>query len=121
TVASVLGLRERPGFNVHLVSGPTHGPEGSLAETCARIPGLLTTIPELVRPIHPWKDLIALRKLTRLFRVQQPEIVHTHSGKAGILGRLAAARAGVPVIIHTIHGPSFGAFQNPLSNALFRA
>jgi glycosyltransferase involved in cell wall biosynthesis len=47
--------------------------------------------------------------------------VHTHSGKAGVLGRLAAAKAGVPVIIHTVHGPSFGSFQGALANALFRA
>ena len=83
--------------------------------------GLLTIIPELVRPIHPLKDFLALRKLERIFRAEQPNIVHTHSGKAGILGRLAARRAGVPVIIHTIHGPSFGHFQNAVSNHAFRA
>jgi glycosyltransferase involved in cell wall biosynthesis len=47
--------------------------------------------------------------------------VHTHSGKAGILGRLAAARAKIPIIVHTIHGPSFGPFQGGLANAIFRA
>ncbi|MBI3192745.1 MAG: glycosyltransferase, partial [Pedosphaera parvula] len=46
---------------------------------------------------------------------------HTHSGKAGVLGRLAARRAGVPVIIHTIHGPSFGRFQGTAANFVFRA
>jgi glycosyltransferase involved in cell wall biosynthesis len=64
---------------------------------------------------------LAWRRLTELFRARRPEIVHTHSGKAGILGRLAAARAGVPIILHTIHGPSFGSFQGPGANALFRA
>jgi glycosyltransferase involved in cell wall biosynthesis len=49
------------------------------------------------------------------------DIVHTHSGKAGILGRLAARRAGIPVIIHHIHGPSFGPFQGSAANAVFRA
>jgi glycosyltransferase involved in cell wall biosynthesis len=119
TIASVLGLRHKPGIEVHLVSGPTSGPEGSLEHEAAGIPGLLTLVPELVRPVHPWKDLLAFRRLESIFRKHRPDIVHTHSGKAGILGRLAAHRAGVPVIIHTIHGPSFGRFQNPLSNSVF--
>jgi len=67
------------------------------------------------------KDFLALRDLEKIFRRTKPEIVHTHSGKAGILGRSAAARAGVPIIIHTIHGPSFGAFQGALANYVFRS
>jgi glycosyltransferase involved in cell wall biosynthesis len=59
--------------------------------------------------------------LTRLFRAQRPDIVHTHSGKAGILGRLAAKRAHVPIIVHTIHGPSFGPFQGAMANGIFLA
>lgn len=121
TIASVLGLRPKPGLEVRLVSGPTTGPEGSLESAFNSTPGLLTRVPELVRPVHPWKDLLALRRLTSLFREQPPHIVHTHSGKAGVLGRLAARRAGVPIIIHTIHGPSFGEFQSGISNCLFRA
>src|SRR5437016_3796364 len=91
TLASVLGLRRKPGLEVDLVSGPTLGPEGSLESLCAREPGLLTILPSLVRPVHPWKDALAYRQLTSLFRNQAPQIVHTHSGKAGVLGRLAAA------------------------------
>ncbi len=120
TIASVLGLREKPGVEVRLLSGPTAGPEGSL-EARVRDAGLLTLVPALCRPVHPWKDLLAWRQLTRHFRRERPDIVHTHSGKAGILGRLAAARAGVPLIVHTIHGPSFGPFQGSLANAVFRA
>jgi len=121
TIASVLGLRRKPGLEVNLVSGPTRGAEGSLEPLVAGYPGLLTIVRELVRPVHPWNDCLAWRRLARLFRAQRPDIVHTHSGKAGILGRLAAARAGVPLRIHTIHGPSFGSFQGPFANALFRA
>jgi len=121
TIASVLGLREKPGLEVDLVAGPTSGPEGSLESLFADHPSRLTIVPQLVRPLHPWKDCLAWRKLTELFRARQPEIVHTHSGKAGVLGRLAAAHAGVPVILHTIHGPSFGPFQGPLANSLFRS
>jgi glycosyltransferase involved in cell wall biosynthesis len=121
TLASVLGLRQKPGLEVELIAGPTRGSEGSLESTCSAYPQMLTILPQLVRSVHPWKDALALRQLTRLFRVRRPDIVHTHSGKAGILGRLAGARARVPTIIHTIHGPSFGSFQGRLSNALFRS
>lgn len=117
TLASVLGLRRKPGFEVQLVSGPSTGPEGSLASLDPQ----LLSIPHLVRPVHPLKDLQALRELESLFRRTRPEIVHTHSGKAGFLGRIAAARAGVPIIVHTIHGPSFGNFQGVAPNLLFRS
>ncbi len=121
TVSSVLGLRRKPGIQVSLISGPSEGKEGTLKGELAQCPGLLEVIPELVRPVHPWKDCLAFRRLIRKFRADRPDIVHTHSGKAGVVGRLAAARAGVPIIIHTIHGPSFGAFQGWLGNLLFRS
>ena len=121
TIASVLGLRQKQGLEVDLVSGSTVGPEGSLESELPPAPRLLTIVPELVRPVHPWKDTLALRRLAALFHQRRPDIVHTHSGKAGILGRLAAARARVPIIVHTIHGPSFGQFQGPLANFVFRS
>jgi len=119
TVATVLGLCDKPDVTVRLISGPTTGPEGSMEMRLAQRPGTLTVVPTLVRPVHPLKDLLALHQLTRLLSKQKPDIVHTHSGKAGILGRIAAARAGVPVIIHHIHGPSFGHFQGNLANFVF--
>jgi glycosyltransferase involved in cell wall biosynthesis len=119
TIASVLGLKANPNHVVDLLSGPTAGPEGSL-EDSIRNAGVLTIVPELVRPVAPRKDWIAFGKLAAIFRQTQPAIVHTHSGKAGILGRLAARSARVPIIIHTIHGPSFGEFQSALANGLFR-
>ena len=121
TLATVLGLRGKPGLELNLISGPAIGPEGSLEPAAAQIPGLLTIVPELVRPVHPLKDFLALRRLEHLLREQKPDIVHTHSGKAGILGRFAAKRAGVPVILHHIHGPSFGPFQGRLANLVFTA
>ncbi|MGH7990336.1 MAG: glycosyltransferase, partial [Limisphaerales bacterium] len=95
TIATVLGLRQKPGVEVKLISGPTTGPEGSLEPELKKIPGLATIVPELVRPVHPLKDFLALRKLEKILHEQKPDIVHTHSGKAGILGRLASKRAGV--------------------------
>jgi glycosyltransferase involved in cell wall biosynthesis len=121
TIATVLGLRAKPGVEVKLISGPTTGAEGSLESQFSTTPGLLSIVPELIRPVYPLNDWLALRRLEAAFREQKPDIVHTHSGKAGILGRLAAKRAAVPVVIHTIHGPSFGNFQNGLSNFIFRS
>jgi glycosyltransferase involved in cell wall biosynthesis len=120
TIATVLGLQNRPGLQVHLVAGPSPGPEGSLESAFAAQPELLTILPSLIRPIHPCYDLLAWLRLVKMFRVAPPRIVHTHSGKAGLLARLAARRAGVPIIIHTVHGPSFGPFQGPVPNLVFR-
>jgi glycosyltransferase involved in cell wall biosynthesis len=119
TIASVLGLRQKPDLEVDLISGPTTGPEGSLEAEVASVPGALTLVPELVRPIRPVSDVRACLRLRRIFQQWRPEVVHTHSGKAGILGRLAARSAGVPLIIHTIHGPSFGPFQGRIANLAF--
>jgi glycosyltransferase involved in cell wall biosynthesis len=119
TIASVLGLRLKPNLEVSLLSGPTRGSEGSLEPVFNDYPGVLQIVPQLVRQPHPSNDWSALRTLSRIFAAQRPDIVHTHSGKAGVVGRLAAARAGVPLIIHTVHGPSFGPFQGWLPNFLF--
>lgn len=119
TVATVLGLQNHPAWRVELISGPTRGPEGSLESSFAGKPELLTVLPSLVRPLHPARDVQAFWQLLKIFNAIRPGIVHTHSGKAGILGRLAARRAGVPIIVHTIHGPSFGAFQGAAANCLF--
>lgn len=121
TVASTLGMRERHGVDAILISGPTSGPEGSLESSFDEHPDQLTVIPELVRPVRPYTDWKALRRLTSMLRDTAPDIVHTHSGKAGILGRMAARRAGIQTVIHTIHGPSFGPFQGLASNLAFRA
>jgi glycosyltransferase involved in cell wall biosynthesis len=121
TAASVLGLLEKEGLKVDLLSGPTTGSEGSLEQSFAQRSGVLRLVPPLVREVHPIKDWLALGELTRIFRQTRPHIVHTHSSKAGVLGRIAAHRAKVPVIVHTIHGPSFGTFQGAVANHCFQA
>jgi glycosyltransferase involved in cell wall biosynthesis len=63
--------------------------------------------PMLTRSISPLRDLIAFRQLVLWFRRERPDIVHTHTSKAGVLGRLAARVAGVPVVVHTPHGHVF--------------
>ena len=114
TVATCLGLRKL-GYDCDLVTGPQTGPEGSLD---AGMP--VAIINELRREPNPVLDALACRELYRRFRARRYDIVHTHSGKAGFIGRLAAKLAGVPVIVHTIHGPSFYRYQNPIGNLIFR-
>ena len=77
--------------------------------------------PELVHPISPAKDLIALLQLFAFLRAESPQIVHTHSSKAGILGRIAAWLAGVPVIVHTYHGFGFHEGQSAWRRGLYLA
>ncbi len=77
-------------------------------------------IPELGRSISPWADLVALWKLYRLIRRERFEIVHTHSSKAGVLGRLAAFLAGTPMIVHTLHSLVFHDYQPRAVNLALR-
>lgn len=122
------------GHSVHLAFGPIYGPEGSLLE---RVRGFRTRdgrsiecheIPHLVREIAPLADRACLRELGELIDRIRPDIVHTHSSKAGILGRLAAWKAFQasenhrPAVIHTIHGPPFmpgDAMATRLKNTLY--
>jgi glycosyltransferase involved in cell wall biosynthesis len=120
TLSSVLGLGRIPDWEVELISGPTRGPEGSLEPIARAVPGLLHLESSLVRPVHPVMDALAYLRLRSHFRRTRPRIVHTHSGKAGIVGRFAARHAGVPLVIHTVHGPSFGPFQGGAANSVFR-
>lgn len=100
--------------------GLVTGPGGLLREHAESIPDLeLYWIPSLVREIRPWNDVRALLDLYRLFRHRKPEIVHTHSSKAGILGRWAAWLAGVPYIFHTAHGFGFNDYQGRVGHAFY--
>ncbi|MBX3315294.1 MAG: glycosyltransferase [Phycisphaeraceae bacterium] len=153
TVLSCEG-QARLGHAVHLAFGPIYGPEGSLLDrvesfnrACAEgtervrtVGGLapvraagdpatpigIHIVPDLVRELSPVRDARCRRQLTALIRSLRPDIVHTHSSKAGILGRDAAwsvrLDAGVSRIIHTIHGPPFMPIEGtPLRRALIRA
>lgn len=108
------------GDEVLLITGPPLGPEGSLLDR-ARAGGVPTElIPELRRSIHPWRDLISYRRITQVLREFQPDVVHTHSAKGGILGRAAAFRLRVPAIVHTVHGAPFYAGQGRGVRAFYR-
>lgn len=78
-----------------------------------------TVLPELVRDPHPIKDVVALVKMVRLLRRGRYDIVHTHTAKAGFLGRVAARIAGVPHVVHTVHGVTFHEHVNPVLRRLY--
>ncbi len=99
----------------------TWGPGDRLDDEAAAIPDLeRIPVPTLVRPVAPVSDLRALFSLRAAVRSFQPQVVHTHSSKAGILGRFAARLEGVPVV-HTVHGFGFTPLQAPPTHFLFRA
>ena len=106
-------------FAVEILSGPQTGSEGSLIEEIRARAIPLTILPQLLRQINPRNDLLALWKLTRLMQTQRYAIAHTHSSKAGVIGRLAARLAGVPVIVHTVHGWSFHDHMSPAKRKMY--
>ena len=76
-------------------------------------------VKDLVREINPYKDFKALKKIYRILKKEQPDIVHTHSSKAGIIGRFAAKLAKIKNIVHTIHGFSFNDTQKKYMRNMF--
>ncbi len=96
------------------------GRGGILDDEAAGDPSFRTVfVDSLLRDIHPFYDLLALLELTRVLLAEKPAILHTHSSKAGILGRVAAALAGVPVVVHTYHGFGFHDRQPASVKALY--
>lgn len=121
TLLTAALLNENPSgaWDVDVVSGPQTGVEGSLIEAVRARGVPLTIEPTLLRQISPLNDLRALWRLMRLMRRGRYQIVHTHSSKAGILGRWAARAAGVPIIVHTVHGWGHHDHQHPLVRRLY--
>ena len=119
TLLSCEGQHAR-GHYVTLLTGPSEGPEGSLMARAAAGGYRVVVVPELVRNLRPAADAAATVRLARLLRDLRPDVVHTHSSKAGILGRIAARLAGVPGVVHTIHGLAFTA-GGPVANAAYAA
>jgi glycosyltransferase involved in cell wall biosynthesis len=106
----------RDRYDVALITNP----DGLLVDWANRIPDLTRYwIPSLIREVQPVQDFMALVSLWRLFRRERPQVVHTHSSKAGIHGRWAEWLAGVPNIFHTAHGFGFNDFQRPMVRNLY--
>lgn len=110
TLLSVIGLDAMPQYEVTLLSGVDKGREGELL-SLAREKTRLIVIPEMGRSINPVWDIVAFWKIFRLIKKGRYHIVHTHSSKAGVLGRIAAWLAGTPIVVHTLHSLVFHDYQ----------
>jgi len=143
TLLTCAGLHRR-GHQVTLITGPALGPEGQLFDHAARQPYRLVKINSLRRAINPFYDFLAYYKIKKLLGQLDPDVVHTHSAKAGILGRWAAdairnqtsdaccgtlaklrqaqmCRTARPHIVHTIHGLAFHPYQAAWRNRFYLA
>lgn len=119
TLLTAIGQHRTPGMKVTLLAGIDDGPEGNLHDQ-ARAAGVkLDLMKELVRPIEPTTDTVALWRLYRYMKAGDFHVVHTHSSKAGILGRMAARLAGIPVVVHSLHSLVFGTHATPMQNRIY--
>ena len=115
------------GHDVTLVTGPALGPEGELFNQAKGQGYKVVVLDRLRRAIDPVNDTISYIQLKRLLRQLQPDVVHTHSAKAGILGRFAGwALKGqwgknAPAVVHTIHGLAFHPYQSGILNTFYIA
>lgn len=120
----VILLAERlgpPRFASTLVCGQIGPHEGDMSYL-ARARGVQpVVIPQLGRELSPLRDTITLWRLWRLMRAARPHVVHTHTAKAGFVGRVAARLAGVPAVVHTFHGHVFHGYFSPAKTRLFIA
>lgn len=108
----------RAGYRTILATGPS-GAEVDLGAVAERTGCRVVTIPALVRAPAPLRDPTALFQIYRLLRAERPDIVHTHTSKAGVLGRVAAFLAGAPVVIHTSHGHVFHGYYGRATTTSF--
>ena len=113
------GLEER-GYETRLVVGREAAREGNLLDLAAARGVACVQMDGLGREIRPFADLRAFVELYRMLRAYRPDIVHTHTAKAGILGRLAARLAGVPIVVHTYHGHVLRGYFGRAKTAFFR-
>jgi glycosyltransferase involved in cell wall biosynthesis len=116
---------DRQRYRTTIIAGDTDGvadSDGSgdrLLVLAATADLRVVRLPELVSRISPGKDLRALRLLTEQLKDGGYDVVHTHSAKAGALGRLAAERAAIPRVVHTFHGLPFHEFQSRARQAVY--
>ncbi|MFP3938579.1 MAG: glycosyltransferase family 4 protein, partial [Phycisphaerae bacterium] len=120
TVLTCEGLHDR-GHDVTLITGPPLGPEGELMSRAEAGGYRVEVIDSLRREIHPFRDARAGRRLRELLTELSPDILHTHSSKAGILARKAAEALGGMKVVHTVHGLAFHSYERWWRNRLYIA
>lgn len=120
TVVSMAEGLIKKGYDVHIATGPNIPTEGSMYETTERLKIPVHTFKHMKRDITLLSDLIIIFQLAKFIKKNEYDIVHTHSSKAGVVGRLAAWIAGTPIRIHTIHGLPFHRYQNWLLRNFFK-
>lgn len=118
TLYTIKGL-DSAKYDIDLMIGEENNP-GMMKDLELRRGINLYKIKGMVRDVSPLKDLAALLRMYRIIKRNDYDIVHTHIAKAGVLGRIAAKLAGVPVIIHGIHGITFPRTIHPVKQFLFR-
>lgn len=120
TLLNCLDLVRMFDDEVLLITGPSLGPEGGLLEQGRGGELKVAEVATLRRSINPLLDWKALRSLKKILRDFQPDIVHTHSAKGGILGREAAWQCGVQGIVHSVHGAPFHPYQSTAARRFYR-
>lgn len=118
TLLTVIGL-DKTRYSVDLVCGPSDNPPSANEKRAADAGVTIARLPGLVRSISPLKDAAALFTLYRLVKRGRYDIVHTHTSKAGIPGRIAAKMAGVSLVVHTPHGHIFYGYFSGLLTKVF--
>lgn len=119
TVVSVASGLKKRGLSVTIVTGPPLKNEGDMFQQADKEGIKVDVMNDMVRDINIIKDIVCLIKLTIQMRREKYDIVHTHSSKAGFIGRIAAWLAGVPMIVHTIHGLPYHDYQHPFWKFLY--
>jgi glycosyltransferase involved in cell wall biosynthesis len=118
----VMHLHERmpaSRYESRVVAGIEESSEGNYLEMYGGARGAVTVLPSLGREIRPWRDFRALAGLVKEIRRFRPDIVETHTAKAGVVGRVAAALCRVPVVIHVYHGHVLHGYFSPAPTRLF--